>query len=270
MKARRCTGADREKVLAYIAKEPEMNLFIFGDIENYGVDRGPVSVYAFEDEAGAWDSLLLQYFNYYTFYSRNPDFDADCVAKFLLSTQVDCVSGKAEIIGRLSPYFPELSVRSSYMCRCDAIKPEALRPLPAGAELRRLGISDVDEVTALLTLIEEFRLSYGSREAAERSAGHLRSGLEHGSLLYGLYADGMLAATACTTAATSQSAMITSVATRPGLRGKGFASAVVAELCRASFAEGKRFLCLFYNNPDAGKIYRRIGFRELGGYAMMP
>jgi predicted GNAT family acetyltransferase len=30
-----------------------------------------------------------------------------------------------------------------------------------------------------------------------------------------------------------------------------------------------QFLCLFYNNPEAGAIYRRIGFREMGAYMIL-
>lgn len=268
MKARKCTEADRERILAYIANEPEMNLFISGDIENYGVDREPVAIYAFENEEGEWDSLVLKYFDYYTPYSQNAVFDAGVMAQFLRSMQMDGLSGKAEVIAALAPYFPEFSTRASYMCRCNATVNSA--KLPEGAEVRLLGEDDVEAVVSLLVLIDEFASSYGSGEAAKRSAKHLRAGLAHGSLLYGLFEDGALVSTAGTTAANSRSAMITSVATHPSCRGKGYASAVVAELCNRSFAQGKRFLCLFYHNPDAGRIYRRIGFEEIGAYAMMP
>lgn len=32
-------------------------------------------------------------------------------------------------------------------------------------------------------------------------------------------------------------------------------------------SDGMKFLCLFYGNPEAGVIYRKIGFKELGQYA---
>ena len=38
----RCTEADRQTILAYIAAEPEINLFIYGDVETVGVDKAPV------------------------------------------------------------------------------------------------------------------------------------------------------------------------------------------------------------------------------------
>ena len=47
-----CTEADRPRILDYIAAEPEMNLFLFGDLENYDLTGDPVSVYAFPDRRG--------------------------------------------------------------------------------------------------------------------------------------------------------------------------------------------------------------------------
>lgn len=269
MKPIKLTEADRGAILAYIAGEPEMNLFIYGDLENYGVEKEPVSVYAFMDESGAWDSLLLRYFDSYVLYSPRGDCDVAGAGKFLASMRADCVGGKRELVERLAPYFPEKGVRASYLCRCNAVKPGAVRALPQKAELRRLGEGDVDAVVSLLATIAEFSGSYGSAEEMEKSKARMRAELACGSLVYGVFEEGLLAACACTNAANSQSAMVTNVAARAGFRNRGYASAAVAELCRASFREGKRFLCLFYNNPDAGRIYRRLGFEEVGGYAML-
>ncbi len=42
-----------------------------------------------------------------------------------------------------------------------------------------------------------------------------------------------------------------------------------AALCRDCFERGKKYLCLFYDDPVAGRIYNRIGFQELGEYGML-
>lgn len=42
-----------------------------------------------------------------------------------------------------------------------------------------------------------------------------------------------------------------------------------SDLCRDNFAAGRQFLCLFYDNPAAGRIYHRIGFRDVGVYTIM-
>jgi predicted GNAT family acetyltransferase len=38
-------------------------------------------------------------------------------------------------------------------------------------------------------------------------------------------------------------------------------------LCLDVLAEGKT-LCLFYDNPKAGSIYKRLGFKDIGFWSM--
>ena len=63
------------------------------------------------------------------------------------------------------------------------------------------------------------------------------------------------------------SAMIVGVATDKDYRNQGLASAVMSKLCEEVLNEGKE-LCLFYDNPSAGKIYKRIGFTDIGIWSM--
>ncbi len=259
--------SDKQRIFDYIKKEPEVNLFIYGDIENHGVANDPVRVYAFPD-AKQWDCVLLKYFDFYIVYSQKETFDADAVAAFLQDKTIDAVSGKASLVSRLQPYFPELTVRDTYLSRCRRSPRSAALPKDGGIQLKRLGERDAADVCALLSQIEEFADAYPPC-ALEKNMRQLKENLTHGGLLYGVYDTEKLVATAATSAANSRSAMVVGVATLPGYRNRGYASAAVARLCRDSFAEGKKFLCLFYDNPKAGRIYRRLGFEEIGRYAMM-
>jgi hypothetical protein len=42
----------------------------------------------------------------------------------------------------------------------------------------------------------------------------------------------------------------------------------MSKLCSDLLKEGK-IPCLFYNNPSAGKIYERMGFRRIGFWKML-
>lgn len=261
----RCTEADRQAVLDYIAAEPEINLFIYGDVETVGVDKPPVQVWV-EPGPQGWDFLILQYFDSYILYSRNPDYNAAAAAAFLRERKVRGISGKQELLDRLAPYFPGKSCKLTYMSRCNAVDPAYAGQTPAGITVRELGPEDLDQTLDLLRGIEEFADSYHG-EARERE--ELAQCWKCGGMMMGAFRAGQLVSTAQTTAASSRSAMVVGVATRPEARGCGYASAVVAELCRRSFAQGRAFLCLFYDNPAAGRIYHRIGFSEVGGWTMM-
>lgn len=262
---RRCTEADRQAILDYIDHEPEINLFIYGDVETVGVDTPPVQVWA-ESGSGGWDFLILQYFDNYILYSQNPVYDVDAAVAFLRERNVQGVSGKKELLARLAPHFPGKSCKLTYMSRCNAVNPAFAAQPPAGITVRELGPDDLDQTLGLLRGIEEFSDSYHG-EARERE--ELAQCWKCGGMMMGAFKKERLVSTAQTTAASSRSAMVVGVATRPEERGHGYASAVVAELCRRSFAQGREFLCLFYDNPAAGRIYHRIGFAEVGSWSMM-
>ena len=79
--------------------------------------------------------------------------------------------------------------------------------------------------------------------------------------------EGSIVANASTTAENSSSAMVMAVATHEAHKNKGYATACVHNLCQALLDEGKE-PCLFYDNPKAGSIYKRIGFEDIGFWMM--
>lgn len=60
------------------------------------------------------------------------------------------------------------------------------------------------------------------------------------------------------------------VYTPPGLRGNGYASALVADVTAAQLAAGRRFCFLFTDlaNPTSNRIYSRLGYRQVGESAV--
>ncbi|WP_066270954.1 GNAT family N-acetyltransferase [Heyndrickxia acidicola] len=77
-----------------------------------------------------------------------------------------------------------------------------------------------------------------------------------------------MVSTASTQAEKNNIAILVGVATPPQYRGKGFATRVVAKLCNDVINDGK-VIYLFYNNPTAGSIYKKIGFQEVGEWMVM-
>jgi GNAT superfamily N-acetyltransferase len=107
---------------------------------------------------------------------------------------------------------------------------------------------------------EEFRDTYQGKDP-DREQAQLVKGLAHGDIRFGLYKGGRLCAVAGSTSCGPQSAMLIGVATRKEERGNGYAHAVVTALCQEHFREGRQSVCLFWDNPDAWRMYQRMGFR---------
>ncbi|MCM1540269.1 MAG: GNAT family N-acetyltransferase [Blautia sp.] len=257
---------DREEILHYVKKEPEMNLFLIGDLENFGVENETVSFYLHE-ERDRWDFLILRFHQFFILYSQYGDYNAEEAIAFLSAQNPDCISGKTVLLERIATAFPQWKLESTYMSRCD--RAESGKEQQDGLVIRRLEKGDVPEAIDLLSDIAEFGKTYKKNEREEQIR-RMEEEMDKGSkAAMAGFLNGCMVSIASTSAENSESAMVVGVATMKELRGKGYASAVVSALCRDCFERGKRYLCLFYDNPVAGRIYNRIGFQELGEYGML-
>ena len=62
----------------------------------------------------------------------------------------------------------------------------------------------------------------------------------------------------------SDAGLIGGVYTMPAARGKGYAAACVSALA-AEIQRERKLPVLFYENPAAGSLYRKLGFEEVSG-----
>lgn len=261
---KKLTQKDLPKIKEYIMKEPEFNLFIIGDLENFSLDDEKMDLFVHEPD-GIWDFLILRYFDSYLVYSDHENYDAQAAADFLRDREINVISGKGETLEKLAPLLPGRQVVGSRLCRLREI---AFCPqLPENVEIRRLKPGDAADIVALYLQIAEFRSSYAGRES--KAEEEIRCNLARGGRSYGAFMNGALVGIASTTAENSVSAMVVGVATLPHARNLGLASCLVANLCKDVLSGGRQFLCLFYNNPKAGKIYFKIGFEDIGSYIML-
>lgn len=264
---RKLLDNERARLMEYVSVEPEINLFIIGDVERFGLESENVEVFVHE-VLGQWDFILLRYMDSFLIYSPSEDYDAQSAAEFLHQQGADLnvISGKSELISRLLPHFPGWHGQETYMARLNRV--QFLPELPKNTELRRMTADDAAAIISLNIQIDEFRDSLIGRK--EQAIEELRFKLMNGAgRNWGAFCDGALVSTVASAADNSISSMLVGVATLPFARKKGLASALVANLCAELLREGKQFVCLFYDNPAAGSIYRKVGFQEVGGYTMM-
>jgi hypothetical protein len=239
---------------------------LIGDIEGIGMSTDFQDVMAFEQD-GAIDSILLRYHHSYIPYSRKLDFAVEPLLSALNTPNLRILSGKGELMDRLQPHLTDFHWRESHLMRLqpqDRVIDAGLWPEPAGMALRKALPQDVPDLADFLAGIAEFE-TQGSREERLQM---LEKAISSGSSRYYLYRHaGQVVASAGTAAENSRSAMVVAVATAPAWRGQGLASRLLCRLTGDVLASG-RFLCLFYDNPDAGRIYRRLGFQDVGRWIM--
>jgi predicted GNAT family acetyltransferase len=207
---RKLTEKDREAILNYVMREPEYNIFITGDIENHGFDKPYMEVFA-KDEGQEFDCIVLRYLDHFVVYSHHAEFDAKAAADQIKSFgECGDINGKADIVEKLAPFFPNLKAKTDYLSRLDKVIGESYK---IDREIKQLDASYAKAITDLYVKVDEFKESYIGRE--EKAAEERRFALEHGEITYGLLREDKLISVATAAAKNTRSAMVISVCTDP-------------------------------------------------------
>ncbi|GAA0345406.1 GNAT family N-acetyltransferase [Oceanobacillus oncorhynchi subsp. oncorhynchi] len=259
---RKLTKEDHAKVMELVEPKAAENLFIIGDIEAFGYDSD------IQDVWGEWKqedliAVLLRYRENFIIYSES-EYDVKGFAEMINDYKQRCnVSGLKQAVTPLFKHMDKVIRvhREMYYAACEELS--YTTNLEQAEQVEYLQPVDYEENIKMLESIPEFAASnvtVESREHAEKN--------KTGRTYFIRDEEGTMVASASTTAENSHSAMIVAVCTRPGYERQGYATKCMEKLCTALLAEGKS-LCLFYDNPAAGSIYKRMGFKDIGMWTMI-
>ncbi|MGC5325343.1 GNAT family N-acetyltransferase [Brevibacillus sp. SYSU BS000544] len=256
---RKVTQKDHKQIIAFLQEDKSFNLFIIGDIENFGYEQDFQELWGEYDEDGELRAVLLRYYHSYLPYAKG-EFDVEGFVSIIQKDEnAEILSGKKEVVERFGPYLPFKKQKQQFFAEITemAVFDKNKITLP----IEKATIGDCDSIFALKEQIKEFEIGTTARESFRKtiSSGTGRT--------YFYKEDNNIIACASTTAENSFSGMVVGVCTHPDARRRGMATACVQKLCEDLLQQGKT-LCLFYDNPAAGSIYRRIGFKEIGQWCM--
>ncbi|MGL5345987.1 MAG: GNAT family N-acetyltransferase [Peptostreptococcaceae bacterium] len=256
---RKLNQVDKEKVLKYVSKQPSINLFIIGDIEQFGFDKDFQEVWGKFDEDDNLKGVLLRYNNNFIPYYENIDEDVEGFKEIIKSYDKNVmISGKEELVEKFKNVIGNYIERKTYFCELK----DKNKLLDWDNTVKLAVPQDANRIYEIIESIEEF--------TAENDIEQINDRIEDKSKrVYYIENDkGEIISISQTTAENSKSAMVVGVATRKGYREQGHMSKCLSRLCNDLLEEDKT-LCLFYDNPKAGKIYHRIGFEEIGKWTML-
>ncbi|KPU43160.1 acetyltransferase (GNAT) family protein [Oxobacter pfennigii] len=259
---RKLSVQDNDKLMEYLKEEASMNLFIIGDIENFGYDKDFMDLWGDFDDNGNYRGVLLRYYNSVIIYAKG-DFDVFGFADIMKGFEcVEVISGKGGVTEKFEN-IPGLKLgerRPTYLCELK--DSSSLAAISDVSKVKKAGVNDVDRIMELWSITSEFSPVTGSTRRSTKNKLETKSGR-----VFYIEENGKIISSASTTAENSVSAMIVGVSTHPNHRNKGYATLCMNVLCRELLSEG-RLLCLFYDNPVAGKIYKSLGFRDIGIWNM--
>ena len=253
------------RILDYVIDDKEYNLYLISNMENQGFEEEYITYYGEVDNKGNLKGIMVKFFNIYTIYSKSESWDKEGFVDILNESELGMISGKESFVEDLikSGLQVEEYEQHYYATMREKKTHRINRQVNSRMDkLEMVTVDMVDEVVQLRESIPEFMKGSGNFGKI------LRGGiLNKTSRAYCIRENGKMVAFAQTSAENSQFAMITSVMTHLEHRKKGYASLCVEMLCDELLQEG-RSLCLYYVNVDAGKIYRKIGFEEIGKWGI--
>lgn len=252
---------DRHKdiVLNYVGKEPSINLFIIGDIEQYGFDKDFQEVWGSFDEKNNLTGVLLRYNNNFIPYIENLNEDVSEFKKIIKSYKGNkFISGKSDIIEKFKDIFNDFEEKYMYFCQLK----EKCKLLKWDDSIKVATEKDASRIHELIDTIDEFSVQDSIKEIEEKIR-------DNNKVVYYIENEKKEIITVSQiTAENSKSAMVVGVATRKDYREKGYMSKCLSKLC-SDFIDKNKSLCLFYDNPKAGSVYKKIGFEEIGTWIML-
>lgn len=260
---RRLSKRDERELLQFLKKNWLSNLLIINDIENYGFHTEFQEVWGDFNHHGQLNGGLLRYYrNFIPFVSESTNIAELADLIFQHDVAYEMISGVPEAVERFKQYLPyrhETSMHYAYLTSEFYTRKD---PKCHDCIVRMASVDDVDKIVALYKNIEGFVVDSARIE-------ELRHKLKTGTgKTYVVEKEGQIIASASTGAESTSSAMIFGVCTHPDYRRRGYAELCLSKLCDDLLGSGKT-LCLFYNNPVAGAIYRKAGFREIGQWKML-
>lgn len=238
------------KVINYLKREPDFNLFIIGDIERYGYDNYFLDIWAGIDKKGHIEGVLLRYFEHLIFYTQGK-FNIDEFADFINNLNYIEISGKLEALKKLEHKIGVKCKRRVKLCVLNDLS--KLKDIEIGVRPKKIRFGNISKVVKLYEDIDEFE---------NTTVENIKNGLKTGRG-YCIEIDKKVVAMAKSTLETTTHAMIVGVGTHPNFRKKGLATKCIVKICREIIDENK-IPCLFYDNIEAGKIYNKLGFEEKG------
>jgi len=258
---KKLTENDRKITLEFLADEPAINLFIIGDIENFGFDEDFQEVWGSFNSSNQLQGVLLRFNENFIPYYKDTNFDITDFKNIINSKNMKkMISGKACIVERFKGILENLNEKSMYFCEIE----DSRRLKEYGRNIKTATEDDAIRIYNLLESIEEFQTT--DTNSVERIKKVISS--KSGRIYFIEDEKGKLLTVSQTTAENSKSAMVVGVATRQEHRGKGLMSQCLSKLCYDVLLEGKT-LCLFYDNPKAGSVYHSIGFKSIDKWMMI-
>lgn len=254
---------DRNKILDYCLNEPTMNLFLIGDIENFGFSNDFQQVW-YQEKQNEIVGVILRYHTMLIVYSKDLNMDFILVNNILVSNDIDVISGKSTVIDLILDNIEEEYKRTNNkFCELNKLEDLSLNL----EDIKLATIDDAMEIAIAYGGIEEFKNLYSNDVNKRFDQIETRISSGEGKHLFIKDSKGIIAH-GNTTAEASTMAMVGGIFTREDMRNKGYGTLITYALINDLISRNKK-PCLFYTDEKQGRLFKKLGFEYIGDWSML-
>jgi predicted GNAT family acetyltransferase len=254
---------EKAKIEDLLNKEPSINGFVLSDVEYEHYASDFVRLYG-QFDGDDLKSVLMIFKDKIVYYAADDNLPVDCYVQYVKESKVSKLVGKKSLIEKFMPYLEIKGHNDCYVLVMSTLAP----PIPDD-DLTIKRMTSREEAAKLHDLymqIEEYSFTGLDKEQFIDEQVNL---LQNDSIrTFFAEVDGEIVSTATYLNDRPRTAIVIGLATLPKYRNQGYATKVLYKLCSDAINAGK-VLYLFYSNPAAGSVYRKIEFREGGAWKIL-
>lgn len=244
----------------YVSHEERINLFIIGDVENYGFETDFQDVW-FQMNDDKIVAVMLRYYKSLIIYSYENDYNIDEMIDHINSLDIKEISGKKIVIDRLLTKYKDFKKsKETQFCSLKTLKEIDVLNLKDN-KIEKAEISDLKELNDFICSVEDMY----TEDYIETKTKQLK---EKNTRIYFIKQDDKIVSTTSTGIETSFLAMVCGTCTDVNYRNQGLATLMTYTLSKELVNEGK-IPCLFYSSEVAGRIYKKIGYEIDANWSML-
>ncbi|OAB48906.1 GNAT family N-acetyltransferase [Mycoplasmopsis gallinarum] len=256
----KATLQDKDKILNFLAKSPLYNLFLIGDVEEFGVENDFIKSYIKYNNQNEILFFILIFQTTLLFYDPLNQIQTNELSELISKHNITNIFISDEMFQNKKEFFEQLKdFKINYQIIAKANKKFNG---PINLAQKATNLEQIKKIVESRFQIDEFK-DFRNENFATELNYYEQAFLKNISNNYFIEINNQVVAHASVAAKTDQAEMIGGVYCLKEFRNNGYATQVTVALLNEIIDRNKTPI-LFFHNPKAGLIYNKIGFENFG------
>ncbi|VEU76266.1 GNAT family N-acetyltransferase [Mycoplasmopsis columboralis] len=259
--------SQKEQIINFLyEKSPFLNTFLISDITLFGLHK--TNDIATHINDGKLSDVVLYFYGNLVIYLENLDFNEQQFAEIIQNHHVKNILlvgvDYKDLVKKIQKYGFEFIVHQETFMKLNKklFLSQYDNYLTTSVEFTP---SDIPNIIEARNTVKEFQ---GLGEQYQ-DPNYLRNSYNNGSYFgFVVKQNNQILAHAASSAATEQAVMLGSIFSVEQARNLGYAKDCTIALCKKILNQDKTPI-LFWDNPAAGQLYKRLGFEEIGKFVVL-